>query len=96
MTDLATKQNTVSSIYVDWMAEKTGPGSSKYEQLAKISMFYANKAVISDLKQFEGKGISSAQILKQAEKLNKCKKPADGLFVLAQATLSGAGLSAKI
>lgn len=96
MTDLTTKTGTVSSVYAEWISEKNGKGSSKYEQIAKVSIADANKAVIEDLKQFEGHGISSAQIIKQTQKLNSCKKPADGLFIMAQAMLTGAGLSARI
>jgi hypothetical protein len=96
MTDLTTKSGTVASVYADWIAEKNGKGSSKYEQLARTSMADANKAVIDDLKQFEGHGISSAQIIKQQQKLDSCKKPSDGLFIMAQAMLMGAGLSANI
>lgn len=96
MTDLTTKTGTVSSVYAEWIAEKNGRGSSKYEQIARTSMAEANNAVIENLRQFEGHGISSAQIAKQSEKLSRCKKPADGLFIMAQAMLSGAGLSAKL
>ena len=78
------------------LLKKNGKGSSKYEQIAKISLTDANKAVIESLRQFEGHGISSAQIAKQAQKLNSCKKPSDGLFIMAQAMLTGAGLSARI
>lgn len=96
MTDLTIKENTVSSIYTDWIAEKNGHGSSKYEQLAKVSMIDANKAVIDSLKRFEGHGISSAQITKQEQKLSNCRKPSDGLFIMSQAVLAGAGLSTRI
>ena len=96
MTDLTTKTGTVSSVYADWIAEKNGKGSSKYEQIAKVSLTDANKAVIESLRQFEGHGISSAQIAKQTQKLNNCKKPSDGLFIMAQAMLTGAGLSVRI
>lgn len=94
MTDLTAKTGTVSSVYAEWIAEKNGRGSSK--QIAKVSLSDANKAVIDNLRQFEGHGISSAQIAKQAQKLNSCRKPADALFIMAQAMLTGAGLSARI
>lgn len=96
MTDLTTKTGTVSSVYADWITGKNSHGSSKYEQIARTSMTEANNAVIESLRQFEGHGISSAQIAKQSEKLNRCKKPSDGLFIMAQAMLTGAGLSARI
>jgi hypothetical protein len=96
MTDLTTKTGTVSSVYAEWIAEKNGKGSSKYEQIARVSLSDANKAVIDNLRQFEGHGISSAQIAKQTQKLNNCRKPADALFIMAQAMLTGAGLSARI
>lgn len=38
MIDLTTKTGTVSSVYAEWIAEKNGKGSSKYEQLAKVSL----------------------------------------------------------
>lgn len=94
MTDLSTKTGTVSSVYVDWTKETNGRGSSKYEQLAKSSSIAkANEEVIASLRQYEGHGISSAQIKKQSDKLNRCKNPSDGLFILVQAILSGSGLS---
>ena len=36
MTDLTKKAGTVSSVYAEWIAEKNGKGSSKYEQIAKV------------------------------------------------------------
>ena len=96
MADLTKKAGTVSSVYSEWIAEKNGKGSSKYEQIAKVSLTDANKAVIESLRQFEGHGISSAQIAKQAQKLNSCKKPSDGLFIMAQAMINDAGVSTRI
>ena len=93
MTDLTVKTGTVSSVYAEWIAEKNGKGSSRYEQIARVSLNDANKAVIENLRQFEGHGISSAQIAKQEQKLKNCRKPSDGLFIMAQAMLAGAGLS---
>ena len=32
----------------------------------------------------------------QEQKLKNCRKPSDGLFIMAQAMLTGAGLSARM
>lgn len=91
--NLTEKKNTVSSIYQKWIEEKNGRGSSKYETLARVSIADANKAVIDSLRECVGHGISERQLAKQAEKLSKCRKPVEALFIMSQAMLAGDGLT---
>lgn len=92
--NLTENTNTVSNVYRSWVAELAGPHSSKFEKTAKSAgLKSAIENVITDLKQFEGHGISTNQIAKQAEKLNRSKNITSALSMMSMAMLSGDKLS---
>lgn len=91
---LSENTNTVSNVYKNWIAELSGPHSSKFEKTVKsVGLKPAIDSVIDELKQFEGHGISSNQIIKQTEKLNKSKNLNSALMTMSSAMLAGDSLS---
>lgn len=89
--DLTTKENTVSHVYMNWLASENG--ISKFQKEVKATNLQtAKNKVIEDLKVFVGHGIKESSFNKQCEKLNKARDVNNTLFVMSSAMLKGADL----